>query len=114
MLVLAIAGAGAAGAIARGVIDEIVQRQLDETSTAATLAINVSGSFVLGIVTGLALYHGLASDTKTIVGTGFCGGFTTFSTFAYQVTLLRNRRYVLTSLVFPAAAAAFGLALAAL
>ena len=59
---------------------------------AATLAINVSGSFVLGVVTGLALYHGFATTPRVVLGTGFCGGYTTFSTFAYEIVFLAEQR----------------------
>jgi CrcB protein len=50
--------------------------------------INLSGSFLLGLITGLALYHGLGKVPKMILGTGFCGAFTAFSTFSYETVRL--------------------------
>jgi CrcB protein len=86
----------------------------------ATLVINSSGSLLLGVLTGLTLYHGLGSDTKTVLGTGFCGGYTTFSTFAYQTVRLGEQKAtraalgnVVLSFVLPGAAAALGLAVMA-
>ena len=121
LLLLGIAIAGALGALARYKVDAAVVRVAPSGLPAATLAINVSGSFVLGFITGLALYHGFPSTPKTILGTGFCGAFTTFSTFAYEVVVLaeqRNRRAagltVALSVVVPTLAAALGLALASL
>jgi CrcB protein len=111
MLLLAVAFAGALGAVSRATVDVNVRAPL-----AATFAINVTGSFVFGILTGLALYHGLGSDARTIAGTGFCGGYTTFSTFAWQtVTVQRPRaaRYAAASVIVPTAAAAIGLAITA-
>jgi CrcB protein len=61
-----------------------------------TFVINVSGSAVLGLVAGLCLGH--ADPARRLwyllLGTGFCGGFTTFSTFSYEtLELLREDRY---------------------
>lgn len=85
-----------------------------------TLVVNVAGSFFLGLVTGFGLYHGLSSDTRIVIGTGFCGAFTTFSTFSLEVLTMvgsdRRRtvgRYVLASVAGGLGAAAAGLTLAA-
>jgi CrcB protein len=51
----------------------------------ATFAVNVIGSFVLGVVLGL-LPPG--SGARLLLGTGFCGGFTTFSTFSAEVVAI--------------------------
>lgn len=61
-----------------------------------TFVVNVSGSAVLGLVAGLCLGH--ADPARRLwyllLGTGFCGGFTTFSTFSYEtLELLRADRY---------------------
>ena len=121
MLIAGIAVAGALGALARYLVDAFVIRRAIRGLPAATLAINISGSFVLGVLTGLALYHSLPSTPKIILGTGFCGAYTTFSTFAYEVVRLSDdgerREAALTlafSLALPALAAALGLALASL
>lgn len=49
-----------------------------------TLAINILGSFLIGILTGLILKGALAPRWELLLKTGFCGGFTTFSTFALE------------------------------
>lgn len=74
-----------------------------------TLGVNVVGSALLGLAAGL----GLDGDALALVGTGFCGGLTTYSTFAVQATGLGARRgavYVAGSLLLGLAAAAFGYA----
>jgi len=77
-----------------------------------TVAINVVGSFLLGL---LIVAHWASPETRTALGVGFLGGFTTFSTFAVQAFLdveagepLRAVTYVLASVVLGFAAAAAG------
>ena len=120
MLVLGIALAGAVGAPARYLVDGIVIDRTDGGLPAGTFVVNVTGSFLLGVLTGLALYHAFPSTPTAILGTGFCGAYTTFSTFTYEIMRLaaqgarrRALEMLVASLVIPALAAALGLALAA-
>jgi CrcB protein len=113
--------AGAVGAPARYLLDDAISSRTQGVFPWGTLAINVSGSFLLGLLTGLALFHGLPATPRLVVGTGFCGAYTTFSTFTYETVRLAEEgavneavRNALASLVLGAAAAAAGLAAAAL
>jgi fluoride exporter len=119
MLTLAVALAAAAGAVARYVVDQLVQHRTRGDFPYGTLLINVSGSFVLGLVVGLTSHHGLAATAAVVVGTGFAGGFTTLSTWAWETLalaeagdLLEATANVAGSLAIGLAAAAAGLALA--
>jgi CrcB protein len=80
--------AAAVGACARYLLDAFVQSRTDGEFPWGTCVINVSGSFVLGVITGLALHHGLGLGSKLVLGTGFCGAYTTFSTFGYETVRL--------------------------
>jgi CrcB protein len=111
---------GAVGALARYVLDAIVQQRVRRDRPWGTFVINVSGSFVLGLLTGLVLYHGLGDAPKLVLGTGFCGAFTTFSTFTFETVRLAEEGeltaafvYVAGSVLVAFLAAAAGLALAA-
>jgi fluoride exporter len=120
MLILGIAIAGAIGAPARYLLDGYVQSRVRGELPVGTLVINVTGSLVLGFLTGLVLYHAFPATPKTILGTGFCGAYTTFSTFTYETVRLAEEREmpaalrnIVASLVLPALAAGLGLVLAA-
>jgi CrcB protein len=94
LVVLAVAGAGGLGAVARLVLDGAVRARVRVGYPIGTTLINVTGSFLLGLVTGLALAHGLPPEWRAVLGTGFLGGYTTFSTASYEtVRLAQQRRY---------------------
>ncbi len=121
MLVAGLAVAGALGAPVRYLLDGYVQDRTDGVFPRGTFVINVSGSFLLGLLAGFALYHAFPATPKIVLGTGFCGAYTTFSTFTYETVRLAEERAfgaalhnVLVSVLVPALAAAAGLALAAL
>jgi CrcB protein len=87
--------AGGAGAITRYVVDSSIQLRRADDFPIGTLVINVSGSLILGILTGLVIAHGAAHQLRTIAGVGFCGGYTTFSAASIEtVRLAQQRRWV--------------------
>lgn len=78
-LLVAVAGAG--GVLARYGISSIVH---GDALPWVTVAINVAGSFALGM---LVVAHSTSPELRTTLGVGFLGGFTTFSTFSVQAFL---------------------------
>jgi CrcB protein len=88
MVLLGVALAGAAGAVARSLVDGAVQRQLGAPVPIGTLVVNVAGSFILGLLTGAALYHQPDPAIRTVLGTGFCGALTTWSTLSWETVRL--------------------------
>ena len=112
MLVASLFVAGALGAPARYLVDGFVQRRTHRVFPWGTFVINLSGSFVLGILTGWALYHGLGNFARVAVGTGFCGAFTTFSTFSYETVRLLEEGSVVESTLNALCSVAAGLAAA--
>ena len=121
MLIALLVLGGAIGAPARYLLDGFVQKRARGVFPWGTFAVNVTGSFALGVVTGAALYHGLGPLPKAALGTGFCGAYTTFSTFSYETVRLIEDGSVLAaalntvvSVVVGLAAAACGIALMAL
>lgn len=113
MLAVAVGFGAAFGAVTRYLVDQAVARRRDRVFPAGTWLINLSGSFVLGLLAGLATHHGLSPDTVAIVGTGVCGGYTTFSTFAYETVRLMEEGSGLVALANLAGSLLAGLAAAA-
>ncbi len=118
---LLVAIGGALGAPLRYVIDTLVSKRSRTAFPFGTLTVNVSGSLVLGVVTGLVMYHGLGPTPRLAVGTGFIGAYTTFSTFSFETLALfeegdtsRAVGYIGASLLAGGLAAGLGLVLAAL
>ena len=109
------------GAPARYLTDRAVQRWHASPFPFGTLTVNLVGSLVLGVLVGSADHGGASSDLLLLAGTGFCGAFTTFSTFGFETVRLLEEGSVLEaglnalgSLVLGVLAAAAGFALAAL
>ncbi|MDX1744499.1 MAG: fluoride efflux transporter CrcB [Halobacteriales archaeon] len=73
------------GGVVGAVLRYAVSLRLDhEEFPTGTLAVNVLGSFVLGLVT----FAGAETDVLLFVGTGACGAFTTFSSFSFETVRL--------------------------
>ena len=116
MIVLVMSLAGGLGAVARFALDGLVVARAGRRFPYGTLLINISGSLLLGVLTGLTLAHGAPTVLRTVAGTGFCGGYTTFSTASFEtVRLLQERRWAAAlangagTLVLTLLAAALGL-----
>ena len=125
ILALVVGMAGAVGALARYALAEWVAPRWKHAFPLATLIINIVGACALAFVFAasarlfvLQTQLALQTQTRAIVGTGFLGGFTTFSTLSAEThTLLRRGRHALAwlnvggSLLLGALAVAAGLAL---
>lgn len=80
--------AGGVGAVARFVVDGAVRARVASRIPVGTVLINLSGSLLLGFLTGLVLYHHAPAELTLVAGTGFCGGYTTFSTASFETVRL--------------------------
>ena len=93
MSVLWVALAGGLGAVARLVLDGVLKTRTGAGYPVGTTVINLSGSLLLGLVVGLTGAV-LPSWARLVLGTGFLGGYTTFSTAAVEtVRLAAERRH---------------------
>lgn len=104
---LVVAGA-VLGAPLRYLLDRTVQSRHDSHFPWGTLAVNITGCLILGAVTGA----GLSAPWMLLAGTGFCGAFTTYSTFSYETVRLAQHRAYRHALLNAAVSIAAGLAAA--
>jgi CrcB protein len=102
---------GGAGSVIRFLVDSVVASATGRDFPFGTLAVNVSGAVILGLITGLALGH----DQALLAGTAAVGSYTTFSTWMLETQRLTEERRpraaaanVVISLVLGIAAAALG------
>jgi CrcB protein len=102
-------GAGIGGALRHGV-NIAALRLLGAGFPFGTMFINVSGSFLMGLLTELlALRLGLSQHWRLFITTGFLGGYTTFSTFSLETTLLWERGQVLQAAFYAGASVILGI-----
>ncbi len=124
MTLVLIALGGGAGAGARFIVDGALTRRNPFPLPLGTLVINVAGSLLLGLLVGwqtLGSGRDTAHTLASVAGTGFCGGFTTFSTAHVESFRLwftegwsRGVGYAVLTLVGSVAGAALGLSLGSL
>lgn len=113
MTVLLVFAGGAVGAPGRYLLDRFVQSRHRIRFPVGTLVINVLGCFLLGLVSG---WSGASDAAVALLATGFCGGFTTFSTFAVEaveLALAGRARGAAVAGGYATASVALGLAAAA-
>ena len=110
-VLVGVAVLGGLGAVGRFLLDGAVQERVDRSFPYGTLAVNLSGSLLLGLLVGLAL----GRDGQRLLGTGLIGAYTTFSTWTFESQRLREDRQLdltwanlLVSLGLGVAAAALG------
>lgn len=80
--------AGSVGAAARFVVDGAVRARVAGRLPVGTVVINLTGSLLLGVLTGMVVFHHVTSTLTLVAGTGFCGGYTTFSTASFETVRL--------------------------
>lgn len=110
----------AIGGVARFLLGTLVQERAGGTFPTGTLLVNVTGSLLLGVFLRYALGSAAVSpETRALLTTGFCGGYTTFSTFSYETIALleegqhqRAALYIALSVVLSLAACLVGVIMA--
>lgn len=116
MIFVLIAVGGAAGSLLRYLIGGAVQRMSAAGFPIGTMFVNVSGCFLVGILVRQFLNMQVSPELRAFLIVGFCGGFTTFSTFSAETLGLieggeygRATSYVILSVVLCLAATFTGM-----
>lgn len=94
-LVWYVAFGSAVGGVSRLLLSGYIQQRAGEFFPMGTLVINITGSFLLGLLITYALgTPSITPEIRAMLTTGFCGGYTTFSTYSYETaTLIEDGRY---------------------
>ncbi|MEP7021051.1 MAG: fluoride efflux transporter CrcB [Pseudonocardiales bacterium] len=114
MTVLLVFLGGALGAPLRYLTDRWVQAHHVLRFPLGTLVVNLVGCFVAGVIAGGVAQAGWSSDVQTLLGTGFCGGLTTYSTFSVETIELLQGRLTIRAGSYVAVSLGIGIGLAAL
>jgi CrcB protein len=112
-----VAVGSAVGGVARFALTSVVQQRAGPNFPVGTLVVNISGSFLLGLLFRFALgTPAITPEVRALLTAGFCGGYTTFSTFTYDTMLLledgqtsRAGLYVMLSVALSLAGAWLGI-----
>jgi CrcB protein len=87
-LIIAVAAGSAVGGVARFLLSQAAQERWETSFPVGTLLVNLLGCFALGFIAQLAAESSeFSPTTRALLTVGFCGGFTTFSTFANETML---------------------------
>jgi CrcB protein len=85
---------GAVGSILRYFFSKLIQTNVSTIFPLGTLAVNVSGCFLIGVIFGLSERYNVAPEWRLLLATGLCGGYTTFSTYSNEsVAMLREGQW---------------------
>ncbi|HEU4454882.1 MAG TPA: fluoride efflux transporter CrcB [Longimicrobium sp.] len=121
MILLYLAAGGIAGTWARHGVGRWVQASAGDGFPWGTFVVNLLGSFLLGFLIRAMEGASVSPETRAMLTVGFCGAFTTFSTFTHETVVLlqegawaRAAAYALGSLLLGLAALAAGLGTAGL
>jgi CrcB protein len=102
VIIALVAVLGGAGAATRFVVDGLIRSRWSAVFPVATVVVNVTGSLLLGLLVGASAEGVVGEPLLTAAGTGFCGGYTTFSTAMVETVRLvqdgRLRRAALNAL----------------
>lgn len=97
-IILLVGGGSFAGGICRYLMQQFIQARYPSSIPLGTLTVNILGCFIIGIIFGFGEKGNVLSpEMRLLLATGFCGGFTTFSSFAYEnVALVQSSEYYYT------------------
>jgi len=97
---LLIGTGGFIGSISRYLLTRFITIQWPSSFPYGTLAVNAVGCLFLGIIMGLAFQSAIKTQTRLLLAAGFCGGFTTFSSYSLEIFELYQRGEAAAGLLY--------------
>jgi fluoride exporter len=103
---------GVFGAIARFLLGKWISTKAQFAFPFGTLIINIGGSFLLGILATLHINHEISDSIWLLLGTGFLGAYTTFSTFGYETLQMLERKAAKEAILYTSTSVLLGVVFA--
>lgn len=88
---LLIGTGGFAGSVSRYLLTKFIATKWPMAFPWGTFSVNILGCFLIGIIMGMSFQSSINTQTRLLLATGFCGGFTTFSTYSLEIFELYQR-----------------------
>lgn len=107
--IIFVAIGGALGSVARYLVSKWIKDLSSTSFPFGTMAVNITGCLLIGIFYGLTERWGLSGEMKLLLTVGFCGGFTTFSTFMNESLSLLRLDNILYAALYAGGSVALGL-----
>lgn len=107
--ILLIGTGGFAGSVSRYLLTKYISYQWPMAFPFGTFTVNILGCFLIGIIMGFSFQSSIHTQTRLLLATGFCGGFTTFSTYTLEIFELYQKGEAGVSLVYLFASIFLGL-----
>jgi fluoride exporter len=100
---------GGLGSSLRFLLSRYITLAVESTFPFATLSVNIAGCFLIGVILTLSKSGSINTALTIFLATGFCGGFTTFSTFAFENNTLLEFRQLIFVALYVALSVALGI-----
>lgn len=107
--ILVVGIGGFVGSSLRYLISKYVAIHTQSIFPLGTFSVNIAGSFFIGMIIAASLSDDLSHSARLLLATGFCGGFTTFSSFSYEFFSLLQNEYLGYAFLYAAASLILGL-----
>jgi fluoride exporter len=114
VLTLFVGAAGSIGALARYLLGRFIAERVTSQFPLGTFVINITGAFVIGLLSALLAHKLISPIVQLTLATGFLGGYTTFSTMSWEGMQLARSGSTRTSIIYLGGSLLCGLAAAAL
>lgn len=101
---------GFTGSVLRYLISEFTALKWGTTFPYGTFIVNIAGCLIIGIIYGLGVKQLAPTEMRLLLATGFCGGFTTFSSFSFEFLILLREGQTSLAFLYAAGSMIAGLA----